>query len=207
MKMQDTRINYRYFDDHRYYESPGSHTKHIQYDPKLVKRYPMSSGGEFWADADTSRIATSDPNLYIQLVHMTAGGTPRYFMYVFIDGLRIQFSLKDGEPYGFMPRTEGKKTIWNIEDIGFPLRFCTNISDRIHNVDRPYEERYQILTNASKFKSREQQDRACNFVQEALSKYDSPSLNRQLYGHETEAIVIFSEDLEIKMKNGYFVGG
>lgn len=154
------------------------------------------------------RVATSDPDLYLQTLLRFDLGSIVSRLILNIDGRRIQISKSNGECLDFDPptNTEGV-AIWHIEEIGAPLRYFTGHDDVRAGLKRPFDERYQILTNASTFKSRAQQDRGLDFVTTVLERYGNIFSDGPAGGQDMPAIVSFSKELTQAIADGDLIDG
>jgi hypothetical protein len=194
---QDKSVNkedlskYKYFEGKKHYQFPVDDTFNLS----RVNRYTLSSGGEFWYDPQRDCIVSDDDDLYIQTILRTDFGNFTKRILLSIDGLKIQFSKLNGASFDVtLPKSSDGTPIWTIEDIGCPLYFYTGHDDVRAGLKRPREERYQILSNASKFTTKSQQDRGVAFVIETLTRYGN-SFSGAISGNEVPGCVELSAQL------------
>lgn len=194
---------YREFKGEKRYRFPTNH----DFDTAKVNRYEFSHGGEFWYDPGTQRIESSQKGLHIQTLVRGDFGEPITRIILNIDGLAIQFSRAGGESFDLpLPKNENGQPVWEIEEVGAPLRFYTGFDDARVGIVRPKNERYQILTNARFFLSQDQLRLGCEFVSESLSKYGN-SFSAAVSGSEKPALVSFSEELKKSIESGALIRG
>lgn len=217
--MPPEQHNYRIFEDDRRYQPWGLlHPKNAtdelrqkildNYNPK---KYRLNDGLEYWFDGRLNRICTSDPIFYVQTVAYSDFGELQKRLFVSINGRRVQFSRKQNEtlmsPVCVPPVKKDGKWVWEIEEIGSPLHFHTGFEDDRRGMKRPYSERRQCLTNASKFAKREDQDKAVDLVKAAFSTFGNIFGSAPTFGREKpgESAVEFSKELEEKILRGDYV--
>lgn len=200
----------KYLSQFKYYEGE----KHFKFpvdsnfDLSRVNIYTLPSGETFWFDPQRRCVASSDNRMYIQILQRGDFGELVYRIILNIDDIQIQFSKKGGACLDIQPplNADGIPVV-KIEDIGSPLCFYTGHDDRRAGIKRPHIERYQILTNASKFSSKSQQERGIEFVKAAFEAYGSLFGSRATSGNESPGCVEFSADLEARIANGDFING
>ncbi|WP_274836933.1 hypothetical protein [Phaeobacter gallaeciensis] len=170
-----------------------------------VIAYDLPSGGRFWFDPTRQAIVSSDDGMFFQIILRSDFGEIIKRILLNIDGLKIQFSEEGGRGFqATLPKNSDGISIWKIGDIGTPLLFYTGHDDERAGKSRPAEERFQILSNTCKFSSREQQDRAIEFVSEALSKFGN-SFFSAVSGNEKPAIVEFSDTVRNNLERGTYI--
>jgi hypothetical protein len=176
------------------------------FDLSRVNRYTHPSGIQFWYDPQRNCIVSDDEDLFIQTITRADFGNIVRKLVLHIDDLKIQFS-KHGSgciyPYTRTLETGETEAVWEIEEIGSDLPFYTGHDDARTGATRPREERYQILTNANRFNSIDQQNRGIDFVRTTLSYYSS--FSRAISGNERPARVVFSTDLQKQIRDGKLV--
>ena len=200
----DTEEKYEYFDGEKAYQFPV----YSERDSTKANRYPLGNGDEFWVDARTMRVATTDPDLYLQTLLRFNLGNIVSRLILCIDGRRVQVSKFDGLCLDLNPpRNAAGVAVWKIEEIGSPLYYFTGHDDARAGIKRPFEERYQVLTNASTFESREQQDRGLAFLTAALEKYGNVFSDGPAGGNDMPAAVSYSKELTQAIKDGDLIDG
>ena len=194
-----------FYDDHRRYSFPVV----TKFKDRMTNRYKLESGPEFWFDAPTNKVLTSDPNLSLQIVEQQSFLNPKFHLLLNIDDRILQVSDETGDGFvSVRPRNSDGTIVITIGDIGTPFGFYTGHSDEKTGIDRPMESRRQILSNAERFETVEQQVRAMGFLREVLSTYGE--INDRILlslGKETAAEVIISKALAQKIDNGVLVDG
>ena len=100
-----------------------------------------------------------------------------------------------------------RRPVWIFEQIGAPLKFITTFVDQRMGISRPAEERKQILTNASKFKSRRDQEISIELVTGAFKRYGGFFGSDAIFARETPGAVEFSKELQESILNGELLSG
>ena len=201
---RNIKNKYRYFEGEKSYQFPH----YLNRDTSKANRYRLRNDQTFWFDFRNMRVATDDPRLYLQTLLRFDRGALISRLILNIDGWKIQISKFDGECLDMNPPKNSDGTaVWYIEEIGSPLRYFTGNDDARVGIKRPFDERYQILTNASKFESLEQQDRGLNFVTSALERYANIFSDGPAGGMDMPAIVKFSDRLIQKIEDGGLIDG
>lgn len=176
-----------------------------EYDPR---KYCLGNGLEYWFDGRYNRIRTSDQGFFLQIVKSSDFGDIQKRLFVSINGRRVQFSRKNNEtlvsPICVPPAKKNGKWVWEIEEIGAPLNFNTVFEDGRRGTQRPINERRQCLTNASRFATSEDQNKAIDLVKAAFSTFGNifgadPTFGREQPGHST---VEFSRELGEQVRRG-----
>ena len=205
--------SYRYFDDDRHYQPVGSYgteqnPKYLKYRDIKPNTYKLNDEIDFWFDGETNRVKTSRDDLFIQRFVMTDFGETQRRLVVNINGSKIQFSRANNSSLDLSPPkdTEGR-TVWIFEQIGAPLKFITTFVDQRMGISRPAEERKQILTNASKFKSRRDQEISIELVTGAFKRYGGFFGSDAIFARETPGAVEFSKELQESILNGELLSG
>ncbi|MFG5382768.1 hypothetical protein [Yoonia sp. R2-816] len=161
--------------------------------------FKTQGGLRFWFDIDESCFLTDDPNIYIYHYRDAFIQTHRSAFFLHIRGRTISFS-KTMKENGFFndhiaTRRDDGSYFWEIGGIGVLFR------------NPGKAERTKIaLSNAQKFRSREEQDFAISFIIDALSRYSGEVLGMRL-GEPQSADVSFSKKIKEKLANGDLIEG
>lgn len=210
--------NFKVFEDDRMFQPWGLlHPKNATDDFRKSilekykpKKYQISPEIEIWFDGRFNRICTNIPGFFLQTISSSEFGEIQKRLFVSINGRRVQFSKENNasleSPVCVPPVKEDGKWAWKIEEIGAPLNFHTGFEDDRRGVRRPMEERRQCLTNASKFASRADQDRAISLVKAAFRIFGDIFGADATYGREAqnEHMAKFSDDLIKKINEGKY---
>jgi hypothetical protein len=173
-----------------------------------VNHYTLASGTEFWFEPKSFRVLSSDRQLYLQSVIQADFGDLKLRILLCIDDRKLMISRAQGASLETtQPRTPDGRIIWNIEEIGSPFYFFTGHCDRRNNIHRPNEERYQIISNASGFKTQSQQTRGLSFLGGVLEKYGNFFSDGLSGGLELPGVMMLSKDLENRIATGDLITG
>jgi hypothetical protein len=200
----NTERKFLYLEGERAYQFPIYRNR----DTTKANRYHLKDGEPFWFDSQRTRVVTSDPQLYLQTLQRSDTGTLVRRLILNIAGRKIQLSKSNGESLDVkLPKSDGFEAVWRIEEIGSPLHYFTGHDDVRAGIKRPFDERYQILTNASGFESLEQQTRGLDFITSVLEKYANIFSDGPAGGRDLPAVVKFSDELIKRIEDGDLIDG
>ena len=153
-----------------------------------------SDGPNYWYDEKVFTLKSSDPDIWITyyLAEYRLNNPPRFVLH--IDDRDIGFSISE-EPV--------RIKLVEDEASGLPILEFGYFGIQVSGC-RGYESR-KTKTNTDKFESREQQDRAINFIRNGLPYFSGGNFPGEKRTGLIAAIVRFTPELEKKFDAGDFI--
>ena len=206
-------FEYQYFNDARAYQVQGL----LHPEGELVRRRPNILNdykpkrvsdpdfGELWFDGRTGQLCTPRADFYIQLISIAGFMGGNRYIYAAASGRKVQFGqAKEGEI--FAERLSDRTNVWVFDQIGKPLQIHTAFDDKRRDNQRPREERYQLLSTASKFKCYSDLRKSMSLLEKGFRNFGNMSGSDAAFGRQSAIVnrVEFSSQLMTKVEARVF---
>lgn len=206
MGAQTSDATYRFYTGEKRYDFRVATLTEISSD--RVRTHELSSGETVRFDPHFDRFVCSDPTLSLQMLRVSHQGAMTRKLLLMIDDRVINLSPQEPDQFSdnISVGDDGVATV-ELISIGLHLDFYTGWVDNRMKWQRPREERYQRLTNAQGFVSKEQQARGLKFIEEVVSIYGNMFNGEAAWGREKPGRLVLSKDIELKISMGDLIDG
>ncbi|MEO9826791.1 MAG: hypothetical protein ABJF50_20500 [Paracoccaceae bacterium] len=181
----------------------------LNVDDSKVPRYRTDTGLEYWIEARSTSILTSDPKVSLTFhgndAHSYKGHS---FAILHLDGDRIIITSDDPDPekitfaWDFADKTEEGVFIWRVDHLFRAFH--------IPNFDRyPWVNNWHVLPKVhvqgiAAFRDKDHQNRAIGLIKTLLSCHNGNVMSA-VRGKETRGHVVIGDALQAKLNNGSLI--